>query len=348
MKSTFLFFFVVIFSLANSQTIWLPKYDEENNKWQYVDTNDNVVLSLDKINATTVQFFTEGLAPFQDNNSKLWGYIDEKGNIKISAQFEAADFFIDGYAIVRKECKKNCYQGNEGLLNNQIGYIIDKSGKTIFTDNSQDSRPYARYFLHENLGKGFFSIYRGIGLGERQDFINFKGDVLGETTISYGKGGLFWDEEMKAIKCGSKYFDAKGNVVLDLTEIGRVYSEFSEGYVWASVEVETAQDEFSSFYYLIDKKGKVIVKLNQESYGSVGQVKNGEFTVIDLKEDIVYNYSIATQKMTKIEFNNTILYEENYGAKLKDGSRIIYDYDYQEIIGILLKNGQKYYLEETY
>lgn len=80
----------------------------------------------------------------------------------------------------------------------------------------------------------------------------------------------------------------------------------------------------------------------------MGQVKNGEFTVVDLKEDIVYNYSIATQKMTKIEFNNTILYEENYGAKLKDGSRIIYDYDYQEIIGILLKNGQKYYLEETY
>lgn len=347
MKISSLLFFILVYSFSSSQNIWLPKYNQEIKKWQYIDTNENIVLKLDKINASMVHFFTEGLAPFLDSSSNLWGYIDHKGKIKISPQFQQADFFNDGYAIVKKECAKNCYDGNEGLLNREIGHIIDKSGKIIFTDNSQDSRPYARYFLHENLGKGFFSIYRGIGLGERQDFINFKGDVLGETVISYGRGGIFWDQEMEAIKCGSKYFDGKGNVILDLTEFGRIYSEFSEGYVWSTSEIETSPDEYSSFYNLLDRKGQVVVKLDQEQYGNVGQVKNGEFTVVDINEDFIYKYSIASKEMTKSEANYSLLYEENYGSKFNDGSRIIYDYDFVKIIGIILKNGQKYYLEET-
>ncbi|HRJ17336.1 MAG TPA: WG repeat-containing protein, partial [Saprospiraceae bacterium] len=47
-----------------------------------------------------ISMFKNGLAAFRNNNDTLSGYLNEQGQVAIPAQFEEANDFEDGYAIV--------------------------------------------------------------------------------------------------------------------------------------------------------------------------------------------------------------------------------------------------------
>jgi hypothetical protein len=171
MKKLLLFILIVSIFKVNAQKPLLPKFNDELKKWQYLDTNEKVVLTLKTLDLKNALYFTEGLAPVQDATTNLWGFINTSGLMVIKAQYDTVNFFLDNYALVWKKCKTNCYKGEEGLLNDSESFVIDKTGKVMCKDNSQDERPYARFFLNENFGKGLFSITRGIGSGERKDLV---------------------------------------------------------------------------------------------------------------------------------------------------------------------------------
>lgn len=347
MKNIILFLFISSFLNLFSQKLLIPKLNLETKKWEYQDTTGKVVLDLKKLDLENALFFSDDLAPVQDSKTKLWGYINSKGKFVINPQYEQVDFFIDGYAIVRNECDKDCNQGNEGLLGSKVGYIIDKSGKIISQDNSQDERAYARYFLLQNIGKGLFSIQRGFSFGEKQDFMNYKAEVLGETVTSYGIGGIFWDDEVKAVKCGTKYFDDQGKIVLDLTKYQLILGNFVNGYVWTSQEKEISPEVFETMYTLIDLKGNEIVSFKYDDYDTFSEVKNGEFTLLNKNDLFVYSYKIKSKTFTKLH-EYQLPEQDNYevmGSKLNDGSILIYSENSETLIGIMLKNGRKFYLE---
>lgn len=348
MKKLLLFILIVSIFKVNAQKPLLPKFNDELKKWQYLDTNEKAVLTLKTLDLKNALYFTEGLAPVQDATTNLWGFINTSGLMVIKAQYDTVNFFLDNYAVVWKKCKTNCYKGEEGLLNDSESFVIDKTGKVMCQDNSQDERPYARFFLHENFGKGMFSIKRGIGLGERKDFMNYKGEILGETIYSFALNAIHWDEELKAIKCGGKYFDAKGNVKLDLSKYQEINSDFSNGYIWAISAIET-ETEYSLINVLVDSTGKEILNLSYENYTQLSPVEKGVFTYVDSKDNFVYSYTIKSNRIEKIkeyEFQFEEL-TEDLGYKHKDGSQIIYDIDTFEILGIQLKNGRKFYLKST-
>jgi hypothetical protein len=349
MKKIILLLFLSGFVNLFSQKLLIPKLNLETKIWEYHDTTGNVILKLADLSIENALFFSDDLAPVQDAKTKLWGYINAKGKFVIKPHYEQVDFFKDGYAIVRNECKKDCNQGNEGLLSSTVGYIIDKSGKIISQDNSQDESAFKRYFLLQNLGKGLFSIQRGISLGEKQDFMNYKAEVLGETITSYGSGGIFWDDEVKAVKCGAKYFDTQGKIVLDLTKYQLIFGKFVNGYVWTSQEKEISPDVFESIYTLVDLKGNEIVSFKYNDYDTFSEVKNGEFTTLNKNDLFVYSYNIKSKTFTKLhEFQ--FPEHDNYevmGSKLSDGSTLIYSENGETLVGIMHKNGRKFYLEPT-
>ncbi len=70
------------------------------------------------------------LYPFQDNNTKLWGFIDEEGKISIEAEFEEASVFRQGLANVKID-------GNWGLINHLGQIVVKPEYLTIkeFADN---------------------------------------------------------------------------------------------------------------------------------------------------------------------------------------------------------------------
>lgn len=349
MKKLLLFILIALTFNVSAQKALLPKFNDELKKWQYLDTNEKAVLTLKTLDLKNALYFTEGLAPVQDTKTNLWGFINTSGLMVIKAQYDTVNFFLDNYAIVKKICKTNCYKGEAGLLNDSQSFVIDKTGKVLCQDNSQDERLYARFFLHENFGKGMFSITRGIGLGERKDFMNYKGEILGETIYSFALNAIHWDEELKAIKCGLKYFDAKGNLKLDLSKYMEINGDFSEGYVWTIVTLEQETEETSTLYVLVDSTGNAIVNLDYENYENVTAVKNGAFTCVRKEDNFIYAYTLKTEafeKTKEYEFQYEEL-TEDLGYKHKDGSQIIYDVDTLEILGIQFKNGRKFYLEPT-
>lgn len=79
--------------------------------------------------------FSEGLAPVQSTDTKLWGYIDKTGKLVIPMEYEAAKSFSDGVA----------YVGKNGLA----GYI-DKTGKTVldFKYKTEDENRADRSFYN--------------------------------------------------------------------------------------------------------------------------------------------------------------------------------------------------------
>lgn len=351
MKYIALFLLIFTFSTLNAQKVLLPKYNSDLKKWQYLDTNQKIVLTINSLGVKNALYFMDGMAPVQDAKTNLWGYIDTSGVLAIKAQYDTVNFFLDNYAVVIKKCKTGCYKGNAGLLSDMVSSVIDKKGKVTCTDNSQAEEPYMRYFLLENIGKGLFSISRGIGFGERQDFMNYKAEILGKTINSYGIGGIYWDEEIKAVKCGLKYFDEKGNVKLDLSLFQSISGSFSEGYIWTLVNLEAqTEEESSSLFVLVDSTGKAIVNLNYEKYSNFTPVKNGEFTCVSNDDNHIYKYDLKQEVLEKVieyVYSPDEGETENLGYKHADGSRIIYKVETETILGIQLKNGRKFYLESS-
>ncbi len=346
MKIIFSFFVFCSISSFFGQEFLIPKFNEEEKRWQYIDTNENVVLDLREFDLENAQFFSDQLAAIQDAKSKLWGYINLQGKLVIPIEYQTADFFLDSYALVSKPCTDDCNKGNEGLLSDVNTYIIDKSGKIIAQDNAQDERAYARYFLWENIGKGLFTIQRGIGLGERQDFMNYKAEILGETINNYGKGGIVWDDEVQAVKCGLKYFNHQGEIVLDLSKYQVVFGTFKNGFIWSTQEREISPDVYETSYKLIDLKGNEVVSFTSEEYSSMSDVIDDKFTCLNVKDNNYYEYSIKSKKYKKIKAPKTSDSSEYemIGPKLHDGSRLILMENSETIVGVQFKNGSKYYL----
>jgi len=335
---------MVIFLSTNflSQKILIPSLNNSTSKWEYKDTNEITVLELNHLELSKASLFTEGLAAVQDAKTKLWGYINEKGKWAIMPNYDVAEFFDGGFAIVRKKCQNSCYNGNEGLLSNSISYVIDKTGKVMCKDNSQDERPFARYFLYFNLGKGFFSIQRGIGSGERQDFINSKGQVLGETTFEYGPLALYYDHEIKAVKCGNKFFDDFGKIKLDLSKYQYVYNGFNEGYIWAYEEINPYTDDVKQMNHLLDMKGKIIHSFDIR-YNNFSKVINGKFTFVDTdNNNAMMEMDLKTNKQYSVETLLTDIDDDvsQYGKIRPDGTIYVFSEDYSKIVGIVLKSGR--------
>lgn len=129
----------------------------QNDKYGYLDMNGNVAVSLKYSDGLP---FKQGMAAvgidgnwfFIDNTGKqafiasfkdvlsfsdslaavtpdgdLWGYIDMAGNYVIQPQFESAEDFTGGFAIISKKEKD---PKNKGLFISQR-YKIDKTGKIL-------------------------------------------------------------------------------------------------------------------------------------------------------------------------------------------------------------------------
>lgn len=349
MKNFLLILIVFISGSIFAQKPLIPKYDFESNKWKFLDISKKEVLVLKSTTIDSALLFNEGLAPVRDSKSKMWGYIDEKGKIVIQPKYLSASCFDGGYALVFNKCGSKCYTGNEGILSDEIGYIIDKTGKIVYTDNSQDDRVYARFFLTENIGHGFFAFNRATGFGEIKSFLNYKGEILADDVTSYGSGGIFWDEEIQAVKCGLKYYKANGDLKLDLTHFQNITNYFSEGYVWSSVEADLGNDNYAYLKVLVDSTGVPIVNMDLDEFTNFTDAQNGQVTCYNTIEKVYYVYDIPTEKFSiydgpKITNPSDLLTDEEVFGKNLGEIRLIHDAKSGIVIAVLLPSNEKYYL----
>ncbi len=185
-----------------------------------------------------------GLAYFQ-NEDELYGYFDEKGLVRLKAQYTDAYDFEDGLAIV----SKNDYYG-----------LIDPFGTTYMAFKYDDLRRYSRNVFKAKLRDNW-----GLVSLKGDTIVPFLYDYIGEMIDGRAiveRGGEF------------NYIDSSGKVLL--AKWIQNYSEFKE---LAKFKNGYAKLKYDKSYNLIDTTGKRIYPRNQANLGEYGNliaVKKGQ------------------------------------------------------------------------
>lgn len=206
----------------------------------------------------TLAWSQESLFPFRCG--KLWGYRNQQGKIVIEPQYEAASFFSEGFAAVRKN-RKIAYIDAAGNLitafefdlarpfkkgfavagygdpntKSTIRYvIINKKGKTI-TDK--------RYTLINDYSEGVFAV--------QDDKIYYLMDTTGQRICEHNFNYVFdFREGLAMVSQKGKYgfINSRCEWVIEPSYI--IASPFRNG--WSEVTTE------AGVRGLIDKKGNAI------------------------------------------------------------------------------------------
>jgi WG containing repeat len=197
----------------------------------------------------------ENLLPVQQNGK--WGYINRSGEIVIKPQFESADFFADGLALVRYALRKKPLKPGEkkAKLAGGIGFI-DQTGKVVLEldsplslDGDSFSEGLVQYSTNEP-GKG--AVY---------GYIDTSGkiQIKARFTVAYpfvdGLAAACIDIDLK---CG--FIDKTGEFAIEPKYV--VARPFSEGFGLAGFERNRIG--------FVNKSGEMVIEPQFGYIGAVG------------------------------------------------------------------------------
>ncbi len=191
--------------------------------------------------------FNDGLLSAMSEQGGKWGYIDEKGNFVIEAQFDAVTEFSDGYATVSVDGKWGVIDTKgKYSVSPQYDYISSFSkGVAVVTDFDVDDEGSDKCGLIDTKGKMLLPITY---------------DEIGSDPYS----GLDLDDDVDIfpIKSGEKYgyANTKGEIIVNPTYDDA--DSFSEGYAAVCSNEK---------YGFIDEKGKLVINCQ---YDNAGQFHN--------------------------------------------------------------------------
>ena len=362
-KKLCLFFLLAIaFRQTMAQKPFFPI--QKDSTWQYVDKTGNTVLTM-HLAADSYELFADGLAVARDTKTGKLGYINENGSWAIPPKYEAAHSFDNGMAVVMLPCDANCLRDGGGLL--LLGYteVIDKKGKTLLKDNSQDPEPAARWWFDDYNTQGMLRAIHGLSVGDIKTMMNRNGEMVGSRS---GMCCLWVADDWVAYNTyhGYYYTDKKGKETLRVPNVSSI-NPFSEGYAWCNDTLDAQ--------ILIDKKGKNILNFAPGKYQSVSRVSDGlflaytgeKYVYLNLKGEVVLDQNftaaddfsnglahvvIAAKEEAYIDKKGNIAFKIDttnedcsYGGFTKDGYALIYSQNLEEsgdypLKGLLLRNGR--------
>lgn len=192
------------------------------------------------------------LWPAYDNATHKWGYINAKGKMVIPAQYDAANGFSCGYALVQ--------EGNQS-------HYIDKHGAIQHSFNGTNCR-------------SFYYGYAGVEQDRKQALVNKKfeyviqpGEYKGFGNMSYNglipvycNLGVYWADPDR--QCG--YANTKGELVFPC-QCYDLYSFSRGGYAIASklgiYTTSEGNDVHIHYYGIIDVNGNEVLPCRYNGVG---------------------------------------------------------------------------------
>lgn len=229
----------------------------------------NIIIIILTILLTKFSFSQTYLAPIQDVNTQLWGFIDLEGKIKIPYKYLYVEEFSEGLALV--------FENNSDLDKVYTQYI-NSNGEIIINLSELDEACKFDMWGTFEYEKGFFSFNDGmapfLNSENKWGFIDLDGNIaipcqfdfvgkfsenkayaiiFGEMTGYIGKDGS-WQ-----VTLADKRFQNLYNIC-DCIYVGR---PFNNGVAVMTVVERTMEcDVYETI--LIDKTGKIIYeKANQ-------------------------------------------------------------------------------------
>ena len=269
------------------------------------------------------------LYPFIENN--LYGYMDAEGKIAIAAQYEEANAFVEGLAIV-------AFKERYGLINKKNEIIVPFDYLDISPSSSgyiaEDSSGY--YILNFQGKKQQSNAQQWEELQQTLTALDWQEQITPTTSVSLyekvtqnGKFGLKKaGKTILPIKYDELFFKGENDYILARNGKALLYFDPTgkkieiNGLEWFAAASELAmfsQDGVAVFckgnkFGLLDKKGKVILKNSYDAVqapfeGLYPFQQTGKWGVLgsDAQLKIPFNYS----RITVLVPNGFLLENEN-------------------------------------
>ena len=248
-----------------------------------IDKKGNVVIEeLPKVGAEIDHlFFSEGLACIKVNDK--YGYIDKTGKFVIEPQFDFAQNFSDGLALIAYE-KERVYYG-VNVPYNICGYI-DKKGKVVIQP---------KYELADNFSEGLAAVCLKTGTIEKIKYYYIDKNEKMVTDSLFCNGTVFHNgiAEVDILDEGINYVDKNGKLLVNrnLSYLEKLFitgkrSEYSiRSYLLDNVYREALIEKYGKKWYDVLK--------NQEWDNSRGRTSYNEedrcYTCVDntIDEEVI-------------------------------------------------------------
>lgn len=214
---------------------------EKDGKFGFIDRTGKVVIAPQFESAND---FHEGLALVTSSGKKL--FIDPAGKVVITPQFDIVNNFSEGLAAVNIGQKRI---PNLGLISDpgKWGYI-DKTGKLVIP---------LKFTHAEDFSEGLAAVKEG----DRSGFIDHTGKVLFEAPLDVTLG--FHEGIVGVLRRGTvTYFDRTGRRLPVSTEYGPKSNSFSEGLVPISTKGK---------WGFADQIGKLVIEAKFEDAGDFSE-----------------------------------------------------------------------------
>jgi hypothetical protein len=248
-----------------------------------IDKKGNIVIEeLPKVGGEIDHlFFSEGLACIKVNDK--YGYIDKTGKFVIEPQFDFAQNFSDGLALIAYE-KERVYYG-VNVPYNICGYI-DKKGKVVIQP---------KYELADNFSEGLAAVCLKTGTIEKIKYYYIDKNEKMVTDSLFCNGTIFHNgiAEVDILDEGINYVDKNGKLLVNrnLSYLEKLFitgkrSEYSiRSYLLDNVYREALIEKYGKKWYDVLK--------NQEWDNSRGRTSYNEedrcYTCVDntIDEEVI-------------------------------------------------------------
>lgn len=220
--------------------------------------------------------------PYQSGGK--WGYIDRKGKIHINPQFQEANVFSEGLALVQSS-------------NDQYGFI-NKEGKYVIN---------AQYKSATCFSEGLACV---VAVNGRPQFIDTKGNV--KFTVNPGDECGVFREGMCAVRVGEKwgYMDRSGE--MKITPQFYAATPFHEGFAAIATKADKDSEVLWGF---VDKNGQIVINCQFQLSGNLTLFSEGLAAVSDGDNSGYIN--LKGEYEINPQFKAATAFSEGYAAILQ-------------------------------
>lgn len=309
---------------------------KKNGKCGYIDRTGKIVLSVQYDEALP---FSEGLAAVEKDGK--WGYIDTTGKviIPLNLEYDYADAFSDGLAIVMKQVP------GEHFVYSKYGYI-DRTGKEAIPLKYDAVEPFSNGFaaVWKDSLKDTSTMYLDCGV------IDHTGKVI--VPLEYDEVGDFSDGLARVWKRNEdgtyldNYVDTTGKLL--------VFKEYYCGDFFEGLASVTKAD--GDKYGYIDRTGKMVIP---QEYDWAGNFFDGLAVVA---KDERYGYTDRTGKVViPLKYDAAASFSEGLAAVEQDGKwgyidqtgKLVIPFQYDEAyafsegLATIMKNGKGGFIDTS-
>lgn len=249
---------------------------EENGKWGYLDTTGKTILAPQFDYA---EFFSDGLA-LVEQGGKI-GYISKSGKWAVNAEFEEGTGFAGNYAIVKK--------------NGKFG-VIGRIGNAVLPFDYDDISSINHVTVNQSMQLYIATVTKG----DKQGYIDLSGKFTFPTDLE--EAGDFY-QNMAVIKKDGKYgyINAEGKITI------------TPQYDWADNfnEMGLARVRKDNLLGLINRQNIIVAPAK---YNTMAAFENG-FSLVSA--DGKYGF-INPQGIEVIAVKYSLAFPFNYNAALND------------------------------